>query len=116
MCIKIKGLDSEVQYDVARPLEEQLDNASEVTINYNPTDTESLDKFICEVERMRDHGISADIKVDVIHNDFLKGIKAKKQMSRLNKDLGLNEAIKLLVTLQTKTDKVLAELSDFCKK
>lgn len=117
MCIRIKGLDSEVKYDAARPLEEQIVGSKEVVIKYDPKDPD-IDAFLCEMERMCSSGISigTDVRVDVIHNNHLKGVKAKRQVKRLNKDLSLNEAIKLLTNLQSKTDKTLEELSIFCRK
>lgn len=117
MCIRIIGLDSDVKYNSEKPLEEQIVGSKEVVIKYDPKDTD-IDKFLCEMERLCSNGVSlgTDLRVDVIHNNHLSGVKAKKQVKRLNKDLNLNEAIKLLTSLQSKTDKTLEELSNFCRK
>lgn len=117
MCIRIKSSDSEIKYDSSIPLEDQIAGSKEVVIKYDPKDPD-IDRFICEMERVCSNGISigADLKVDVIHNDCIFGLKAKKQVKRLTKDLNLNEAIKLLTNLQSKTDKALGELSNFCRK
>lgn len=117
MCIRIKGLDSDVKYNSDRPLEEQILGSKEVVIKYDPKDRD-IDKFLCEMERLCSRGISVgtDIRVDVIHNNHIKGARAKNQVKRLNKDLNLNEAIKLLTNLQSKMDKSLGELSSFCRK
>lgn len=114
MCIRIIGSGSEDKYNSEIPLENQIQD-KEVIIKYDPKDPD-IDKFLCEMERLCSNGISANVKVDVIHNDCLNGIKAKKQIKRLSKDLNLNEAIKLLTTLHSKTDKALEELSLFCQK
>jgi hypothetical protein len=114
MCIRIVGLDSDKKYDSNKPLEEQIAGSQEVIINYDPKDKD-IDCFISEMERMCSQGISANIKVDVNHADVLNGMRAKKQVQRLHKDLDLNEAIKCLTNLQSKTDKVLTELSNFCR-
>ncbi|HXN74922.1 MAG TPA: hypothetical protein VN855_00335 [Candidatus Acidoferrum sp.] len=68
------------------------------------------------MERLCKTGISCNVSVDVAHNNNIKGIKANKQLKRLKKDLDLNEAIKLLVNLHSSTDRVLEEMSNFCKR
>ena len=114
MCIRIKGLDSDIKYNSGTPLEQQIDDSKEVVINYDPKDPD-ISKFICEMERLCRTGVSTNVKVDFVHNNYLKGIKAKKQVNRLTNDLSLNEAIKILTNLQSNTDKALEELSSFCK-
>jgi hypothetical protein len=113
MCIKILNADSAVQYDSSRPLEEQLYGSREVVIHYEPKDPH-IDRFIDEMERMCKTGVSCNVNVNVIHNNNLKGIRAKKQVKRLMKNLELNEAIKILANLQHKTDITLGEISDLC--
>lgn len=115
MCIRIKGYDSEIKYNSKTPLEDQLIGRQEVIIKYDPKDPD-MDRFLVEMERLCRQGISTNVKIDVVHNNFFKGIKAKKQISRLNKDLSLNEAIKILTNLQSTTDRVLEELSVICRK
>jgi len=115
MCIRILGKDSDTKYDSSIPLEQQIKNSEKVVVNYEPKDTD-INKFMDEVERLCKQGISTNISVEVSHNNHLTGARTKKQMKRLMKDLNLNEAIKLLVTLQSTTDKTLEELSEFCKR
>lgn len=115
MCIKIVHKDAEVKYDSKKPLEEQLCGSERVVIRYEAKDTD-IPVFVDEVERLCKTGISLNTHVKVIHNDHLKGQKAKKLMGRLMKDLDLNEAIKILVNLQSGTDKKLEEMASFCKR
>jgi hypothetical protein len=115
MCVKIIGPDTETKYDVGRPLEDQVCGSQKVVIDYNPLDPD-INTFVCEMERLRDNGISADVKVDFLPNNFMSGMKVKNQVKKLTKDLNLNEVIKLLTVLQNKTDKALEELSSFCHK
>ena len=111
MCIKIDQL----KYDTKRPLEEQLKNSEKVVINYDPKDPD-MDHFLGEMERLVKTGISCNVSLDIAHNNFLNGARAKKQVKRLKKDLDLNEAIKLLVTLHSELDKKLGNMSAFCRE
>jgi hypothetical protein len=116
MCIRIISSDSEeIKYNSKRPLEEQIAGSKEVIIKYDPKDTD-IDKFLIEMRSLVCRGISTNVKVDVVHSNFLKGIKAKQQINRIKKELTVNEAIKLLSNLQSTTDKCLEELSNFCRK
>lgn len=115
MCVRILGTNSNIKYDSSVPLEEQIKNSEKVVITYEPKDTD-ITKFIDEVERLCKQGISADIAIEVLHNNHLNGAKAKKQMKRLMKDLELNKAVKLLVKMQSNMDNSLEELSNFCKR
>jgi hypothetical protein len=111
MCIKIDQL----KYDTKRPLEDQLRNSEKVVINYDPKDPD-MDHFLGEMERLVKTGISCNVSLDIAHNNFLKGAKAKKQIKRLKKDLDLNEAIKLLVNIHSELDKQLEKISSLCRE
>ena len=115
MCIKIIKSDSEARYDSSIPLEDQLCGSQHIVINYEPKNTD-IDRFSDELERLCKTGTSIEVSVDVIHGNNLRGAKAKKRIGRLMKDLDLNEAVKLLVNLQSKTDKKLEELANHCYK
>jgi hypothetical protein len=115
MCVRLIDDGMVCNYDSSRPLEEQIGNDTQVVINYEPKDPD-INTFLVEMERLCKSGISANVKVEIQHNNAIKGIKAKKQLKRLKKDLDLNQAIKLLVNLQRKTDITLEELSNFCRE
>ena len=115
MCIKILNCNSSLSYDSSKPLEDQLKNADEVVIKYDPKDPD-MDRFIEEMERLAKTGISCNVSLDVAHNNNIKGAKAKKQIKRLRKDLDLNEAIKILVNIHSELDKQLEAISLFCHK
>jgi hypothetical protein len=114
MCVKIIGDGIECKYDSSKPLEEQVCDNRRVIINYEAKDPD-VEKFIHEMERLCKTGISTNMTVKIEHNNDIKGIKAKKQLKRLEKDLDLNEAIKLLVKIQQSTDMKLETLSNFCR-
>lgn len=115
MCIRIIKPGEEFQYDSTKSLEEQLCGSQHVVINYEPKNND-IDRFSDELEKLCKRGTSINVSVDVVHNNHIKGAKAKKRVGRLMNDLNLNEAVKLLVTLQSKVDRKLEELADFCHK
>jgi len=114
MCIKILNCGASLKYDSSVPLEEQLKNSEKVVINYDPKDPD-MDTFLDEMERLAKTGISCNVSLDIAHNNHIKGAKAKRQISRLKKDLDLNEAIKLLVNISSELDKRLESISVFCR-
>lgn len=115
MSIQIIRANQRRKYDTSTPLEEQVENADEVVIDYKPKDSD-IEKFLEEMERLCKSGVTCDVSVELVHNNYLRGAKAKKQLERLQKDMKLNEAIKLLVSMYASYDKTLVELSDFCLK
>lgn len=115
MCIKILNFDASLKYDSSVPLEEQLKDAQEVVIDYDPKDPD-MDVFLDEMERLAKTGISCNVRLAVSSNRHIAGAKAKRQISRLKKDLDLNEAIKILVNIHSELDKTLESISIFCHK
>lgn len=113
MCVKIVNSISETKYDSKKPLEQQVSNNDRVVIKYESKDPD-IDKFLDEMERCCKTGICLNIDVDMSHENNLKGMRAKRQAKRLVKDLNLNEAIKLLVSMHSQADRTLKEMSDFC--
>lgn len=114
MCIKIINSNAEAKYDSERPLEDQLHGSKEIVIRYEPRDSD-MDKFLTEIERFCKMGISTGVTVKVLHSNNIKGAMAKRQVSRMMRDLDLNEAIKILVSLHSKYDRTLKEMSEICK-
>lgn len=115
MCVKIINNGLVTKYDVGKPLEVQLLNSDRVVINYEPADAD-INTFVREMKRIAVKGISTTVNLEISHNNHLKGIKTKKQLNRLVKNIEVNEAIKLLVTLQSNTEKALEEMANFCKR
>lgn len=116
MCVKIIAAAGTItKYDSKKPLEDQVKSDCQVVVNYESKDPD-IEAFLDEMERLCKNGISTNIKVDVKHGNTVKGAKAKKQVRRLMKDLNLNEAIKILTTLNHSTNKTLEELANFCLK
>lgn len=115
MCIRIIHENEEVKYDSSEPLEQQLLGSKRVVVTYEPKDRD-IDRFVAEVERLCKTGVSISANVEVVHKNSVGGAKAKKLMKRLTKDLELNEAIKILVTMQSEMNRKLEVLSTFCAK
>lgn len=115
MCVKIVKEDLELKYDPEIPLEKQLEGSEEVFINYDSND-DSITKFLSEMERVCSIGLDLNVKINFVNNNSIQGARSKRKVKKIKKDLNLNEAIKILVDLQSKTDKTLKELSAFCRK
>jgi len=104
-----------MKYDPGVPLEEQFTDSQTVVINYEPRDPD-MDRFMDEMERLAKTGVSCNVSLEISHNNNIKGIKAKRQIERLKKDLNLNEAIKTLVNIHSELDKKLESISILCRE
>jgi len=111
MCIKLVNDKEEKPYDMARPLEEQIQGCQLIVVNYAPFD-KSVDCFLSEVERFAKTGIDAKLNIRVVHNDYIVGFKLKQKLNRASNDITLNEIIKLIVLSHVETDKKLEELAN----
>ncbi len=111
MCVKIFNSGNEVSYDADQPLEAQIGDSSKVVINYDPQDP-SIGKFLSEIERCTQNGVSLDLNLQVIHNNHLGGAKTKRLASKLSQDLCINDVIKAMATSYAETDKKLEELAN----
>jgi|SRR5581483_1379266 len=114
MCIKIVRTKEELVYDSSKPIEEQIRGAKQIVINYEPSDPD-LNRFLDEVERLCKTGVSAQMNIKVVHNDYLNGAKTKKEILHMVNDLKFNEVIKAMVKGQHETDKRLEELLNLCR-
>ena len=115
MCIKIFNSTNEVEYDMEKPLEDQVSDSNKIVIDYSPEDP-SIDKFVGEVERICKSGVSCNLNIEVLTNNILKGAKIKRQTKALEFDLKLNDLIKLMALAQSHVDKKLEEMSELCLK
>ena len=75
-----------------------------------------MEVFLSEMEKLAKTGVSCNVSLDVSHNNYITGAKAKRQIERLKKDLDLNEAIKILVNIHSELDKRLESISVFCRE
>lgn len=115
MCVKIVRLKETTEYDITRPLEEQIRGSKQIVVNYNPQDP-AIDQFLSEVERLCKNGVSASMNIQFNHNNYLVGAKLGREVKKLAKDLDLNEVIKLMALSQADADKKLEEMSQLCSK
>lgn len=112
MCIKILGKE-EVEFNIDRPLMEQINGAEEIRVNYDPTDPK-ISSFLTQIEYMAKNGmsLSADIKVNA--NNMLNGLKFERRVEQIKKSLDVNEVIRGLAKLHSSVDHRLSELSELC--
>jgi hypothetical protein len=96
-----------------KPLEDQLDHANRIVIDYHPDDS-SIEKFVDEVERICKSGISCNMNIEVSTNNILNGQRVKRKTKELEFDLKMNDLIKLMAMVQSHTDKRLEEMSELC--
>ena len=115
MCIKIIKDDLEIKYNPEIPIEQQLKGSEEIYIKYDSSD-KTIGRFLSEMEKICAMGLNLDVKINFTNNDSIQGAKTKRKIKKIKKDLNLNEAIKILAILQSKTDETLKELSNFCRK
>jgi hypothetical protein len=115
MCIKIFNSANEVEYDMDKPLEDQVGQSNKIVIDYSLEDT-SIEKFVDEVERICKNGVTCNLNIEVMTNSILKGAKVKRQTKALEFDLKLNDLIKLMTMTQFNADKKLEEMSELCLK
>lgn len=111
MCITIFTLNDHKPYDMGRPLEEQLKDCKEITIDFKPHDP-SVEKFLDEIERFASNGIAYKLNIKVIHNNEILGAKIKRQVKKVESDLTVNELIKLMALTYDIADRKLEELSN----
>lgn len=113
MCIKILTAEDERKYDITKSLEEQLVGYKQIVVDYEPNDP-SLDKFLDEVERFCQKGITRPLNIKVKSNDNLGGIKIKSRIADYNKGASVNELIASLALSYAAADKKLEEISAIC--
>lgn len=114
MCVKIvNSQHDEVPYDTSRPLEDQIQDAEQIVVNYQPSDS-SVGKFLQEIERVIKTGVETKLSIKVIHNDNIFGFKLKKKMNQMTNDIRLNEIIKLMVLTHSNIDRKLEDLAKQC--
>lgn len=113
MCVKIVRVKETREFDVNVPLEEQLRGSKQVVVNYEPQDL-SIERFLSEVERLCKSGISASLNIQFNHNNQLSGVKVQKRLSKLAKDLDINELVKFMVGAQADADKKIEEMLNLC--
>jgi hypothetical protein len=115
MCVIIKKIDHDVEYDSSFPLNTQIETNDQLFIDYkeNCADVESLLK---EIERLRFSGEMPECDIKVNYNNTLCGFKLKKQMDKIKNDINVSELIKLMVLSYQNTNKKLEDLINACVK
>ena len=113
MCVKIIKSKKEIPYDTNVPLEDQIVGCTKVLVDFKPNDPQ-LEKFMDEIERFAETGLNFKVNVQVIHNAQILGAKIKKQVKKVQKDLSVNEIIKLFALTFDNSDRKLEEISNMC--
>ena len=112
MCIKIIG-SQELEFNSAQPLEQQIHDAKEIVVDYDPEDSK-IDFFVNEIERLCDTGIDCNVEIKVEPNNYLDGVKLRRTLQKIKYKLDVNEAIKKIITLHAETDKKILEIAQMC--
>jgi cell fate (sporulation/competence/biofilm development) regulator YlbF (YheA/YmcA/DUF963 family) len=113
MCIKIVYPEYSQEFDIALPLEEQVLDANQIIVDYDPTDPK-IPCFVGEVERMVKNGISCNVNIKVDSNNDLDGIRLERKLENLTKKLEVNEVIKRFTKFHAEVDCKLGEISKIC--
>jgi len=116
MCIKIVCSEKIKEFNPLQPLEDQISGRSKIVVNYDPRDPDSqnIDTFVIEMERLCKNGISCDLDISVNANDYIKGLRFKKKIESLKHKLEVNEVVKSITIFVSETDRKLSELSNMC--
>lgn len=113
MCVKIVKEEVEITYDARQPIEAQLEGSQKVVVHYDPKDS-SIDTFLHEMERLCKNGSFSTLNFEFNYNSNLNGFKAKNKMRTVQRDLEINEIVKLMVLMQSEADKKLDEITKAC--
>lgn len=113
MCVQIMKNNKLEHFCCDTPIEMQILGSSEVIVEYYPEDKE-VGKFLQEIEKCSKKGISLHMNVKVNYNGYLDGFKIKKKISKVQRDINVNEVIKLMVLAHSEADKRLEELVSLC--
>jgi hypothetical protein len=113
MCVKIIKTEKISSFNPSIPLEFQLEGAKEVLVNYEPHDYQ-IQEFMDQVERIVKSGINCPIDIRVNTNNTLNGMRLERVLTKISKELHINEAIHSLVKMQAYADAKLCELSGIC--
>src|SRR5271155_3757057 len=107
MCIKIIG-SQELEFNSAQPLEEQIHDAKEIVVDYDPEDSK-IDFFVNEMERFCNTGINCDVEIKVESNNYLDGIKLERRIEKIKQKINVNEVVKGLTKFHYDVDRKLNE-------
>lgn len=113
MCIKIICSESESEFNLAESLEQQIADAKEIVVSYDPMDPK-IDCFVSQVECMVKNGASFKADITVKPNNKLDGLKLQRKIEKLKLKLNVNEVVKGLSNLHSETDRKLCEISEMC--
>lgn len=111
MCIKIVHTEKSVEFDPSEPLEFQVAGAREILVSYNPSEKKEIDIFVEQMELIACNGYNFEANIKVSHNDNVNGRKLEKTIEKIQRKLRVNEVIKGLCKLHSKTDSKLCEIS-----
>jgi hypothetical protein len=79
MCIKIVCPEKEFEFDMAKPLDEQIFDAKQVIVKYEEKDPK-IDCFLVQIEHMVKNGISCNAEITVNPNNFLAGYRLERKL------------------------------------
>jgi len=114
MCIKIISPEKSLEFNPMEPLEDQVYNAKEILVKYEPNEERKMNSFVREMERMVLSGLSCGAEIKVETNNHLEGVKLERKLDKLKLKLNVNEMVKGLTKFHADLDNKLCELSKLC--
>ena len=112
MCVKIIG-EAIQEFDPKQPLENQIADAKEIVVNYDPYDLK-IQSFVDQITSMLRKGISMKAEIKFNANNNLDGIRLERRIDQIRRAFDTNEFIKELTLLHSNTDKKLNEMLNMC--
>lgn len=113
MCVKIISPENEHEFNIAQPLSEQIGDAKEIVVDFDPTDPK-IDCFMVQIEAMVKKGIACKANITVNVNNHLSGLRYERRIESLKRKLDINEVIKGVCHMAADADRKLGELSRLC--
>lgn len=101
------------EYDMYLPLEDQIKGSAEIIVNYVEND-ETVHHFLDEVERLSQSAFGFGLNIKVLHNNNIRGAKAKKLMQEAVRNLSVNDIIQMMAQIHKTTDDKLTEIAAIC--
>lgn len=113
MCVKIVKNNQIFDYDMKKPVTEQVKGSEEVIVNYLENDP-SVHHFLDAIEEIAETTFGCGLNLRVIHNNTLNGARAKNKLVELNEKMTFNDIIRVMALIHYETDKKLSEIANIC--
>lgn len=113
MCVTIITSDHQEIYNINKPLEEQIFNNSQITVEYE-SDDQSIPLFMQELSNLVKKGANPQFDIKVLHNNNIFGARVKKEVKKLKNDININELIKIFTLAHKSINDKLEQIAEDC--